>query len=258
MNLNVVVGNSICDVFHLYNGEEVIYTKERYLPKLLVDLKYFPSISEVRRNRPDLIRTLDKPAFECIKVGKKFLWLTVGIDKPVKDILLLVGPSGSGKTTLGKYLKSLGVPEVVSHTTRNMRENEVDGIDYHFVSKEEFEATETIEHSEYSGNWYGISRKEIEDKLATYDKIFAIVEPIGAENISKMYPIEAKIVFVTIPLKEMEKRMRERKDPEIKIEERLSNAINNKEHENWHMADLIIENWSEEKSKKQLKSFLKL
>lgn len=55
------------------------FTSERYLPNLLVEIGFFKSKGEVRRNRPDLVITLDKPDMLEIKVGKKMLWILVGL-----------------------------------------------------------------------------------------------------------------------------------------------------------------------------------
>lgn len=61
-------------------SDKTYYTNERFLPKILVDLGIYPSISEIRRNRPDLFITLDKQDFiSKLKVAKKrFLWIAVG------------------------------------------------------------------------------------------------------------------------------------------------------------------------------------
>lgn len=93
-------------------------------------------------------------------------------------MIILSGPSASGKTEVAKILQlNYGIAKVVTHTTRPMRCGERDGIDYHFVSKEEFhrlkEAGSFVETTEYSGNCYGTSKKEIAD-----DKVL-IVDPNG-------------------------------------------------------------------------------
>lgn len=60
--------------------DDTFFTEERYLPKILVELGYYPSVSEIRRNRPDLMLTLDKAQFiDKLKVKKKsFVWILVG------------------------------------------------------------------------------------------------------------------------------------------------------------------------------------
>jgi len=71
-------------------------------------------------------------------------------------IYVIIGPSGSGKTTLGDYFRSLGMNELVSHTTRKMRPGEVDGISYHYVTEEEISVIDKIEESVYAGIKYGV------------------------------------------------------------------------------------------------------
>lgn len=79
MNKNVVIGKPIVDLKELYGDEKIdLFTNERFLPNILVQLGFFRSNSEVRKNRPDLFIELNKLDFMHIKVGKKHLWLTVG------------------------------------------------------------------------------------------------------------------------------------------------------------------------------------
>ena len=79
MNKNVVIGKPIVDLKELYGDEKIdLFTNERFLPNILVQLGFFRSNFEVRKNRPDLFIELNKLDFMHIKVGKKHLWLTVG------------------------------------------------------------------------------------------------------------------------------------------------------------------------------------
>lgn len=80
MDINVVVGCPIVyELNHLYGDEPIhLFTEERFLPNILVEIGFFKSNSEVRKNRPDLFMELDRLDFMHIKVGKKHLWLTVG------------------------------------------------------------------------------------------------------------------------------------------------------------------------------------
>lgn len=80
MARTVVIGEPLVSLELLgFEEREVsLRTEERYLPQILVDLGFFKSKSEVRRNRPDLVRTLEELDFEDIKIGKKRLWLIVG------------------------------------------------------------------------------------------------------------------------------------------------------------------------------------
>lgn len=173
-----------------------------------------------------------------------------------KMIYILLGPSGAGKTTLGGYVKELGVPELVSHTTRDMRPGEIEGVSYFFVTKEEFDSVDKVEFSPYGNSHYSLSRKEVDTKLAENDIVFAITDINGVTQIKEKYPNMVKVIFITIPLEEMEKRMRARKDTEDAIQKRITNAINSKEHENIKVADYVIENYDLEESKNTIKNII--
>jgi len=87
---NIVIGNPIVKPYIMFASdiedwdkaekEKTYYTEERFLPRILVDLGIYPSVNEVRRNRPDLVVTLDKLDFlDNLKVSKKRkLWILVG------------------------------------------------------------------------------------------------------------------------------------------------------------------------------------
>jgi len=128
--------------------------------------------------------------------------------------LLLVGPSGSGKSTVEAALTGGRVPEgvnapgeeitsryrkVVSHTTRPRRSGEVDGVDYHFVTKEEMNSIDMVEFVEFGGNFYGVSAEELErpgdDRLPVI-----VVEPHGAEQIIARYGRDQVVlVYFDVP-----------------------------------------------------------
>lgn len=176
----------------------------------------------------------------------------------MKKIFLLMGPSGSGKSTLGEYLETLGIPRLVSHTTRSPRKNEVNGVDYYFVTEEEFKSLDMIEEVVYAGHCYGLSKKEVQKKLAKYDFVYSIVELRGVQQIKQVFPNEVVIIFITIPLEEMEKRMRMRGDSEEAIQKRIKHAIDMQEHEHGKIAGAkyTIENMDLEKSKKILRDII--
>ncbi len=77
----VIVGTPLVPIELLGFAEEwdrPIRTEERFLPQILTDIGFSPSNNEIKRNRKDLVRILDKPDFEQIKLGRKGLWLIVG------------------------------------------------------------------------------------------------------------------------------------------------------------------------------------
>jgi len=130
-------------------------------------------------------------------------------------LLLFCGPSGSGKTTIVHHLLKSD-PRLafsVSATTRKKRDNETDGIDYHFISVDEFrkriDANEFIEWEEvYSGGYYGTLRSEIEKiwengKVPLFD-----VDVVGGLKIKKIFGEKLLAVFVCPPsIEELHKRL---------------------------------------------------
>ncbi|WP_202081341.1 guanylate kinase [Caldalkalibacillus salinus] len=100
--------------------------------------------------------------------------------------LLFVGPDGSGRFTLAEAIGvTLGIPRVVSFTTRERRPKETEGNEYHFVSQSEFNAmradNEFIEVVESDGYFYGIRKEDCQKLLDDHDSFFAILSPAGCE-----------------------------------------------------------------------------
>lgn len=164
-----------------------------------------------------------------------------------KKIILLIGPSGSGKTSLGRELAKIGIPELVSHTTRAIRlkDGEVHGINYYYITKEEFDKVEKCEQTEYppeSGNFYCLSVAEVENKFKEYDTVFVTTDVHGLQQVKQRYGDIVTVVFLAVTLEEMETRMRARGDLEENIQKRLVNALKTREQDNWAYADYIIRN----------------
>jgi len=145
--------------------------------------------------------------------------------------MVFSGPSGVGKGTIIRPFIQ-GHPEVklsVSATTRLPRPGEVDGVNYHFVSKEDFEQMledgELLEHAVYSGNYYGTPRSKVEEMLDDGFDVVLEIEVQGAQQVRRRCP-HAVSVFVMPPsFGELAKRLTGRKteSPEV-IERRLAIA----------------------------------
>ena len=115
-------------------------------------------------------------------------------------MLLISGPSGAGKSTICDRLREdEGVVFSVSATTRTPRPGEVDGVDYHFVSKEEFRrrirAGDFIEHAEVYGNMYGTLRQPMEEAI-TAGKVFLV--EIDAQGALQLMALEVPGIYVFI------------------------------------------------------------
>jgi guanylate kinase len=146
-------------------------------------------------------------------------------------VLIISAPSGTGKTTLRKELVSI-YPDIafsVSATTRERKEGERDGVDYHFLSREEFlkmiERDELLEWAEVHGHLYGTPKAEFKKALDLGKDVILEIDVSGARKVKEKLP-QAVTIFLLPPsyselLRRVRTRMRENKK-EIKI--RLTRA----------------------------------
>ena len=144
-------------------------------------------------------------------------------------LIVLSGPSGVGKGTVRKAIFERDDNEFqysVSMTTRPMREGEVDGVDYYFRTKEEFEAMieagEMLEYAEYVGNYYGTPLTYVNKTLDEGKDVFLEIEVQGAQQVKEKVP-DGVFIFLTPPdLAELKARIvgRGTDSPEV-IEERM-------------------------------------
>jgi guanylate kinase len=122
----------------------------------------------------------------------------------VAKVFVITGPSGVGKGTLiGELLRRLpGLELSVSATTREPREGEADGRDYHFLDREEFDRRaregEFLEHATYSGNRYGTLRSEVDRRLDAGHSVVLEIEVQGARQVRAAMP-ESVQVFIAPP-----------------------------------------------------------
>jgi guanylate kinase len=158
---------------------------------------------------------------------------TEGADMTKRGLLIVLsGPSGVGKGTVLKEFindKDLQLAYSVSMTTRKQRPGEVDGVNYHFVSREEFEKArdngELLESAEFVGNYYGTPLNEVEKLRSQGKNVILEIEVQGCTQVRTKVKDVLTIFIVPPSMTELEKRIRGRAtEPEEIIRERLAKA----------------------------------
>jgi len=146
-------------------------------------------------------------------------------------LIVITGPSGVGKGTIVRSLirKYPQLHLSISATTRDPRSGEVDGRDYYFLSREEFQSAiaegEFLEWAEYAGNYYGTPKTKVQELIDADKLVLLEIELLGARIVSKIFPDAVRIFLLPPSMAELEKRLRRRgKDPSAAIEKRLLRA----------------------------------
>ncbi len=148
-------------------------------------------------------------------------------------IFVISGPAGSGKGTVVSALRER-LPDIgfsVSATTRAPRPGEVDGVNYHYISRERFcellERGEILEHTEYCGNLYGTLKSEAERIIGEGRDIILEIEVEGALQVKQLMPEDTVTVMLIAPDRaELERRLRGRgTETDEVIAHRLSRAV---------------------------------
>lgn len=139
-------------------------------------------------------------------------------------MIVIIGASASGKTEISKILqKKYNYHKLITTTTRPMRDNEVNHLDYHFISETEFLTSlkndEFLEHNYYNNNYYGINKKDVRPDA------LVIVDPNGANFLIDKLKEHAFVVFVETNIALRKKRMLQRGDKRSLVVERIKNDV---------------------------------
>ena len=154
--------------------------------------------------------------------------------------IVISGPSGVGKgTVIKKFMDDpkLKLSYSVSMTTREKREGEEEGVNYYYVTRQEFEDAiergELLEHTEFVGNLYGTPLKGVEKIRNEGKNVILEIEVDGCTQVKKKIPDALTIFIVPPSIEELERRIRGRAtEPEEVVQERLAKAQNEMEMTN--------------------------
>ena len=163
------------------------------------------------------------------------------------NLFVISAPSGAGKTSLVNALlqRVSGVKVSVSHTTRAQRPGEVDGVNYHFVAREEFQqladAGDFLESAEVFGNCYGTSQRWVEQTLATGLDVVLEIDWQGAQQVRHLLPSAISISILPPSRAALEHRLtgRGQDGPEV-IARRMAEAVSEMSH--YGEADFLVVN----------------
>ncbi len=154
-----------------------------------------------------------------------------------KGVLFIVsGFAGAGKGTVTKQVvkEDENIKLSISATTRDMRKGEAEGVDYFYITKEEFEQKiknrELLEYAKYGDNYYGTPRKFVEDELAAGKTVILEIEVKGAANIKAQYPDAVLLFLTTKDVDTLRGRLRKRgTETDEVIEKRIKRAAEESE-----------------------------
>ncbi len=177
--------------------------------------------------------------------------------------VILSSPSGAGKTTITKKIqqKYQSFKISVSHTTRKPRPNEVDGVDYHFVSHEKFNKFisegKFYEYAKIFDNYYGTSKESVDEMIKKNDIIFDI-DWQGTQQLSKFKNLKLIKIYLIPPNKdELKKRLTKRNQDSPQEVERRFKAYD-KDIQHWKDYDYIIINENLENCYKQIENIISI
>ena len=183
-----------------------------------------------------------------------------GSNKKSGTLYIVSAPSGAGKTTLVQALLE-SFPNLyvsISHTTRQKRPYEKDGIDYHFIDEGEFDkmvnSGQFLEHARVFDNGYGSARQIVEEQLATGKNIILEIEWRGARQVRELVSNVVSIFIFPPSYKTLESRLDSRGDGDESIERRMRDAKTEISH--YGEYDYLVINDEFESALQELKTII--
>ncbi|WP_299734544.1 guanylate kinase [uncultured Endozoicomonas sp.] len=155
----------------------------------------------------------------------------------IGTLYIIAAPSGAGKTSLVKAMVE-STPHVrvsVSHTTREIRPGEQDGVNYHFISldgfREMMDKSMFLEHAEVFGNFYGTSEHWVREQLKKGEDVILEIDWQGAQQVRKLMPDAVSIFILPPSLEALRERLIGRATDDLSIiERRMSQAVSEMSH----------------------------
>jgi len=177
-------------------------------------------------------------------------------------MLVLSSPSGAGKTTISRLLLPADdrIDLSVSATTRPKRPNEIDGVDYHFIDQDAFDAMVAedafLEHATVFGHSYGTPRAPVEAALEAGDDVLFDIDWQGTQQLAEKAAKDLVRIFILPPsTEELERRLHSRaQDSEEVVQSRMAKAADEVSH--WAEYDYIVVNYDVAQSLAQVQAIL--
>lgn len=160
----------------------------------------------------------------------------------MNKIYAIIGPHAAGKTAIISKLRTQGIPFIVSHTTRKPRPDEREGREYYFVSKEDFFKLDLVEKVTYQGEYYGIAKSELLNKMQSSKINTVMVEQSGYKQLKKLLGERLESIYIMVDYVTMVERMLNAKESNDQIKKQLEYTETNGELENWKLTNHVVKN----------------
>lgn len=160
----------------------------------------------------------------------------------MNNLYAIIGPPASGKSSIVKKLKDYGLPILISHTTRPMRKDEKDGIDYYFVDRTAFAKMNFVEKASYSNHFYGLTKEEVLSKVNKHPISIVDIDLNGLEQLKKLLGDRLKSIYSLVDKDTIICRYLDQGENVDAINHRIEYAENKGEFNNWQIADHVVKN----------------